>query len=174
MAKGISNKITGSSLTLAEGTEIVGDVASVGRRIGIVVSRFNQELTGQLVSDAVLTLRGSGVSDDLLRVVWVPGAYEIPSVLEKMARTKSFAALLAFGVVIQGETPHADLIGREVAHHIIAIARNHLVPVLDGVVVAGSYELAAARSASGPESRGTYVARAALEMASVFQQLDEA
>ena len=174
MTKGIARTIIGSSLRLPASVEVVGDIQGGRHRFGIAVSRFNQELTCRLVEDAVRALREAGVADHNLQVVWVPGAYEIPSVLERMAKRGVYSALLAFGAVIQGETQHADFIGREVAHHIVDIARKYAVPVLDGVVVAGSYELAAARCASGPESRGVYVAQAALEMASVFQQLGEA
>jgi len=173
MKKGISRHVVGSTDDRSVAGEIVGDLNGMGHRFGVVVSRFNRDLTQQLLDDAVQTFREAGVSDHGVHVVWVPGAYEIPSVLEKLAEGGGFSALLAFGVVIQGETPHADLIGREVAHHSIAIARTYSLPILDGVVLAGSYELAEARSTRGSESRGTYVARAALEMANVFRQLEE-
>lgn len=172
MSKGISQQTTEPILGLPAGREIRGGLDGVGHRFGIAVSRYNDILTSQQVRDAIDVLKEAGVAEDAIDVVWVPGAYELPSVVERLARCESYSALMAFGVVIQGETPHADLIGQEVAHHLTAIAREHGLPVLDGVVVAGTYELAEARSASGPQSRAPYVAEAALEMASVFQQLE--
>jgi 6,7-dimethyl-8-ribityllumazine synthase len=151
--------------------EIRGQADASGFRFGIVVSRFNQDLTGVLARSAVTALQEAGATAADIDVVWVPGAFEIPSVLERLAATGSYAGLIALGAVLQGETVHAATIGSAVSRSINEISRHRGVPVIDGVVVAPDREAAETRCLPGPRSRGTYTARAAIEMAHVFRNL---
>lgn len=132
---------------------------------GIVVSRFNRDLTESLLVEAVATLKEAGVESDQIEVVWVPGAFEIPTALEWMATKRDHTALIALGAVVQGATPHAEAINREVIHAQVDIARRYSKPVVDGVVVADTVELAAERCLGPTHNRGAQAARAALEMA---------
>lgn len=151
--------------------QIEGSADAAGLRVAIAVSRFNIQLTSQLMKGAVETLRAAGAAEDDIDVVWVPGAYEIPTVVERLAASGGYAAILALGCVIQGETPHAGLINSTVAAALSDISRRHGVPVIDTVVSAMTEAQAAARCASGPNCRGVYAARTAVEMARLMPRL---
>ncbi len=151
--------------------EIRGDQDAGGMSFGIVVSRFHTELTTQLARDAVTVLAENGAATDRIHVVWVPGAFEIPSVIRPLAEAGSHDALIALGAVVRGETSHADSIVHAITVALSELAREFGVPVIDSIVAAPSYDLAEQRCRSGPESRGTYAACAAIEMGSVFRRL---
>lgn len=140
-----------------------GDLEGAGLRVGLVVSRFNTELTHALATSAVSALRACGVADADLQVLWVPGAFEIPAVIEQLAQTGRFDALIALGVVVQGETRHAEMIDQQVARGLMDTAKAHGLPVIHEVVGAYSIEQAEARCLGGEGSRGWYAGLAAVE-----------
>jgi len=142
--------------------------------LALVVSRFNGDLTGQLVQAATGELLAMGADETRLDVFWVPGAYEIPSLIHKVARRKGHDAFIALGVIIQGETPHAQLINTQVGYSLAHIAREFGVPVIDGVVATANREQAEARCSLEGGGRGVYAARAAVEMAQLYRRVDEA
>lgn len=150
-----------------------GDLQAAGLKFALVVSRFNEHLTRQLVETAVAALREHGAAEADLEVVWVPGAYEIPFAVDRLAATGRFHAVLALGCVIQGETPHAMLINTEVAHALAGLARRHGVPVIDTVVSANTEGQAEVRCRAGRGSRGWYAAEAAIEMARLNGRMRE-
>lgn len=139
----------------------------------IVVSRFNDEFTGQLLSSTLDCLRKYGACDDDIGVYWVPGAYEIPQAVERILVSGDYDAVIALGCVIQGETPHAELINTSVAQALMDIARDYDVPIINEVV--GTYDIkqAVVRCSYGEDSRGWYAAAAAIEMASLYACLEE-
>ena len=151
--------------------QFAGDLRAGGLRFGLVVSRYNEALTTQLVVAATEALQAYGAAAADLAVAWVPGAYEIPLVVETWAAQRRFDALIALGCVIQGETPHAALINMAVAHGLAEIARRHGVPVIDCVVSANTEEQAVVRCRPGREGRGGYAACAAIEAARLQQRL---
>lgn len=134
-----------------------------GRRIGIVSARFNIELTGELVSTAVSTLINHQVKAADIHVRWVPGSFELPLVLQTLAEEHRLDALIACGVVIEGETRHASLIMDAITPQFLQLSRDLEIPVIDAVVSAPTMELARKRCSSGKDSRGAYAALAALE-----------
>lgn len=144
-----------------------------GSRFAIVVSRFNDELTKQLADDASRCLAKNGVAAADVDIIWVPGAYEIPSVINELAVERSYSALIALGVVVEGETPHAQMINDSTGIALIDIAREHRVPVINEIVGTRSWEQAVARCTSSETSRGWYAAEAAIETANVFKQIRE-
>lgn len=146
-----------------------GLLESDGFRYAIVVSRFNESLTSELLSNAVSCLREHGALDEEIEVVWVPGAYEIPSVVQQLAAKGRFDAVIALGVVIQGETQHAECINHSIAHALLDISRETSTPVIHEVVSAYSIAQAEARCCCGRKSRGWYAAEAAIEMVHVFR-----
>lgn len=148
-----------------------GRLDAAGLRIGLVVSRYNEALTSILVRSAVEALIHHGAAAGDVEVAWVPGAYEIPLVVETLARTRRFHALIALGCVIQGETPHASLINTAVANALLDIARGAGVPVIDCVVSANTPAQAEARCRPGREGRGWYAACAAVGMARLLSAL---
>ena len=106
-------------------------------------------------------------------MVWVPGSFEIPLAVQKMARSKKFDALIAIGAVIQGATPHAGLIGSQVARALGQISLKENIPVIDGVVTADTIEQAVERSGTKAGNRGWNAALAAIEMANLMRAMEE-
>jgi 6,7-dimethyl-8-ribityllumazine synthase len=153
--------------------EWAGDLDAAGLRFALVVSRFNGSLTAALASAAVERLRARGAAAGDIEIFRVPGAYEIPFVVDRIAANRPFDAIIALGCVIQGETPHAALINSTVAAALSESARRHAVPVIDAVVPTLNVAQAMARCAVGENSRGAYAADAAVEMARLARRLRE-
>lgn len=145
-----------------------GRVDGTGKRVGIVAARFNIRLTAALVSSTVDALVVHGVRPEDVEVVWVPGSFELPLALQRLARRGAFDVLIPCGVVVEGETRHAGLILSALASAFTRLSLDLNCPVIDAVVSARTMEQAEARCLGGPESRGAYAARAALETSSLF------
>lgn len=140
-------------------------------KFAVVVSRFNSELTDQMVSDAVHCLERNGARTQSIKVVQVPGAYEIPVVAGVLAKTGSYDAVIALGVVVEGETPHAQMIGASTGIALLDIARETGVPVINEIVCTRNWEQAVARCSRGRTSRSWYAAEAAIETAGVLRTI---
>lgn len=152
--------------------EISGAFQGAGRRFGIVASRFNGRLVDLLVAGAVDCLRRHGVAAADLRVVRVPGAWEIPAVLEELAHgTPKPDGLVALGVVIRGETPHFDYVCSQCSRGVAAVGERHRLPVGFGVLTCDTSEQAAERAGGKAGNKGWEAALAALEMADLFARL---
>lgn len=151
--------------------EIAGDLIAKELRFGIVISRFNDLFTQQLLRGALDCFQRHGARDQGITVVWVPGALEIALAVQKLAQTKKFDALVALGVVIQGATPHAGLINGQVIRSLTQITLKENIPVIDGIVAADNLEQAMERSGSKAGNRGWNAALSAIEMASLLKQL---
>jgi 6,7-dimethyl-8-ribityllumazine synthase len=152
-------------------TEIRGAPEGAGRRIVIVASRFNERITTKLVAGAVDGLKASGVPPDGIDVVWVPGAFEIPSVAGRLASAGRHDGVICLGAVIRGETAHFELVANEAARGIAEVARTTGVPTIFEVLAADSVALAEARAGGEHGNRGWDAARAVLEMVSVVEAL---
>ena len=148
--------------------EYSGQLNAKGLKFGIVVSRFNDLFTGQLLKGALDCLARHGADDKNVDIVWVPGAYEIPIAIQALARSKRFNAMIALGAVIQGATPHAGHIASQVARALNQIALAENVPVIDGVITADTIEQAVERSGTKAGNRGWSAALSAIEMADLF------
>ncbi len=151
--------------------EHVGHYRGEGRRIGIVVSRFNEFITRPLLAGARDCLLRHGVADDQIQAVWVPGAWEIPSTLALMARTGRFDALISLGCVIRGATSHFDFVAGQAASGVAAVAAAHDVPVIFGVLTTETIEQAIERAGTKAGNKGWDAAMAALEMADLYDTL---
>ena len=151
--------------------EISGQLNAKGLKFGIVVSRFNDLFTGQLLKGALDCLARHGADEKNVEVVWVPGAYEQPLALQKLAQAKRHDALIALGTVIQGATSHAGLINAQVARALTQISLASGIPVIDGIVAADNLDQAIERCGSKAGNRGWNAAQTAIEMASLFKQL---
>ena len=150
---------------------ITGSLEGKGLNIGIVVSRFNDLFTKNLLEGAVDCLQRHGVDEKSITVVHVPGAFEIPFALQKLSATKKQHALIALGVVIQGATGHADLITQAVARACSQISMQDGVPVIDGVLGVQNLDQAMERSGAKQGNRGWNAAETAIEMATLARQL---
>ena len=142
-----------------------------GLRFAIVVSRFNSELTGQLAADAFQCLEENGAKVPDIGKFEVPGAYEIPVVVNELAKSGEYHAIIALGVVVEGETPHAQMIGDSTGIALLDIAREHGVPVINEIVGTRNWEQAVARCTRSRTSRGWYAAEAAIETANVLKTI---
>ena len=151
--------------------ETSGQLNAKGLKFGIVVSRHNDLFTGQLLKGALDCLARHGADDKNVEIVWVPGAYEQPLALQKLAQAGKFNALVALGTVIQGATPHAGLINAQVARALTQISLESGIPVVDGIVAAENIDQAIERCGSKAGNRGWNAAQTAIEMASLLGQL---
>jgi 6,7-dimethyl-8-ribityllumazine synthase len=151
--------------------EIRGDFLARGRRLAIVVARFNELVTGKLLEGAIECLRAHGIGEDDLLVAWVPGAFELPLVSRRLAASGGFDAVICLGAVVRGETPHFDHVAREAAIGIRTAAEDTGVPVIFGVLTTETLEQAIDRAGGKHGNKGWDAAMAALETASVLDQL---
>lgn len=151
--------------------EVVGGFDARGRRFAVVASRFNEAVVRRLVEGALDCLRRHGVAEDDVEVAWVPGAFEIPLVARRLASSGGYDAVICLGAVIRGETPHFDHVAGQAAAGIARAAEESGVPVIFGVLTADTAEQADARAGGKHGNRGWDAAMAAMEMASVLEQL---
>lgn len=151
-----------------------GHDGPVSGRFGIVVSRYNENITAKLLDGAVQTLHKAGVADDQIDVAWVPGAWEIPLVAEEMAASERYVAILTLGAVIKGETSHDEHINRQVSLSLGEIALESGVPISFGVLTVNSLEQAIHRSGGNAGNKGVECAEAALEMVRLLDKLRDA
>jgi 6,7-dimethyl-8-ribityllumazine synthase len=157
----------GGELRIPAGyTVLEGGPNGNGRSVGIVVSRFNGEITSRLLERALDTLEHEGVARDAVTVMPVPGAFELPLAAMALAKTRKFACVVALGAVVRGETPHFDYVAGEAASGLQLAALETGVPVSFGVLTCDTVDQAFARIDKGAEA-----VRTALEMADVFAQL---
>jgi len=150
---------------------LTGEQSASGSRFAIVVSRYNESITGKLLSGAVDTLLSSGVDDEAIDVAWVPGAWEIPLIAQRFAESRKYAAVLCLGAVIRGETSHDVHINRQVSLSLGRISLETGTPVLFGILTCNTLEQAIHRSGGNVGNKGFECAQAALEMASLLEKL---
>jgi 6,7-dimethyl-8-ribityllumazine synthase len=151
--------------------ELSGNLVAKGMKFGVVVSRFNDFLTKPLLGGAVDCLVRHGAAENDITVAWVPGANEVPLVVDLMARGGKFHGLIALGAVIQGATPHADLINSQVSRSLAKTAMDTGRPVINGVVCAQSLEQAIERCGTKAGNKGWSAAQAAIEMVSLYREM---
>ena len=150
---------------------IEGNLVSQGKHYGIVVARFNEFISNKLLGGAIDALTRHGVKDDEITVAWVPGAFEIPSAVQKMAESERYDAVIALGAVIRGSTPHFDYVANEVSKGVAHIALATRIPVMFGVLTTDSIEQAIERAGTKAGNKGFDAAVAAIEMVNLMEQL---
>lgn len=144
-----------------------GNLVGTGLRIGIVVGRFNEFITGKLLSGALDAFKRHGVEEDDVEVAWVPGAFELPLIVKKMAESGKYDAVVALGTVIRGATPHFDYVCNEAAKGIASIGLSTGVPSIFGVLTTDTIEQAIERAGTKAGNKGWEAATAAIEMANL-------
>ena len=150
-----------------------GDFNARGLRFGIVASRFNDFIVDRLVDAAVDTLTKHGVTPSDIEVVRVPGAFETPLALKKLADTRRFSALIALGCVIRGATAHFDYVAGEASRGISHVSLTHDVPVGFGLLTVDTIEQAIERAGTKGGNKGADAALAAIQMATLFKKLEQ-
>ncbi|MEM1125209.1 MAG: 6,7-dimethyl-8-ribityllumazine synthase [Bacteroidota bacterium] len=149
-----------------EGTLVADDA-----RFGIVVSRFNEFITQQLLQGALDALRRHGASVDDVPVAWCPGSYEIPLVAQRMAASDDVDAVICLGAVIRGATSHYDFVAGQVASGVSRVAMDSGKPVIFGVITTDTIEQAIERAGTKAGNKGAEAAVAAIEMVQVLRRL---
>ena len=150
---------------------IEGDQSAKGLRFGVIVSRFNDFITSNLLVGTLEGFKESGVDKADLKILKVPGAFEIPQAAKKLCSTGSIDAVVCLGAVIRGETSHFDYICAEVSRGIGQVGLEFNIPVLFGVLTTENLEQAIARSGSGSSNKGRETALAAVEMAKLYKEM---
>jgi 6,7-dimethyl-8-ribityllumazine synthase len=150
-----------------------GDFNARGLRFGIVASRFNDFIVDRLLDAAVGTLLKHGVAASDIEVVRVPGAFETPLAIKKMATSRRYNALIALGCVIRGATPHFDYVASEATRGIGRAATSEEIPVGFGILTVETIEQAIERAGTKAGNKGADAALAAIQMATVLRQLEQ-
>jgi 6,7-dimethyl-8-ribityllumazine synthase len=150
---------------------IEGELSGKGKKFAIVISRFNEFITGKLLEAAEGVLLKHEVAADDIDIAWVPGAFEIPVVAKKMAAGGQYAAVLCLGAVIRGQTSHFDFVAGECAKGIGNVALETGVPIIFGVITTETLEQAIDRAGARLGNRGGEAALTAIEMANLIDKL---
>jgi 6,7-dimethyl-8-ribityllumazine synthase len=153
-------------MDVIEGQLVVRDA-----RFCVIAARFNETIVTRLLDGAVDTLRRHGVDDAYIQVVRVPGAFELPSVAQRVARTRQYDGIIALGAVIRGATPHFDYVCGECAAGLNRVSLENDVPVSFGLLTCDTIEQAVERSGTKAGNKGSEAALTAIEMVSLFQRL---
>ena len=148
-----------------------GNLVSEKIKVGIVVARFNEFITSKLLGGAVDALKRENVNDDDIEVAWVPGAFEIPLIADKMAKSGKYDAVICLGAVIRGSTSHYDYVCAEVSKGVAQVSLNSGIPVMFGVLTTDNIEQAIERAGTKAGNKGFECAQAAIEMANLIRNL---
>jgi 6,7-dimethyl-8-ribityllumazine synthase len=153
------------------GKQYEGNLVGEGLKFALVVSRFNEFITGKLLAGATDALSRHGVKEDDLDVAWAPGSFEIPLVAKKMAQTGKYNGVICLGAVIRGGTPHFDYIAAEVSKGIASVGLEVGLPITFGVITADTLEQAIERAGTKMGNAGFNAAVNAIEMANLLKAL---
>ena len=150
-----------------------GNVVAEGIKVGIVAARFNEFIVSKLLGGAVDGLVRHGVKEENIDVAWVPGAFEIPLICEKMASSGKYDAVIALGTVIRGATSHYDYVCNEVSKGVAQVGLNAKIPVLFGIVTTENIEQAIERAGTKAGNKGYDCALAAIEMINLIKEIEK-
>ena len=156
---------------MSESKIIDGSLQYKEGRFAIVVARFNGFVVESLFAGAMDTFIRHGVAASDITVVRVPGAFELPVVVQNLAQSGDYNAIVALGAVIRGATPHFDIVANESAKGLSAIALDHGLPVINGILTTDSIEQTIERAGTKAGNKGAEAAAAAIEMVNIFKQL---
>jgi len=151
--------------------EISGDLNGKGLKIAIIVSRFNDFITGRLLDGALDALERHGVEDKDISVMKTPGSFEIPIVAKKTAASGKYSAVITLSAIVRGETPHFDFIASEMAKGVALAGLETGVPVIFGAITADTLEQAINRAGAKSGNKGFLAAQAAIEMANLLKKI---
>lgn len=148
-----------------------GQLVAQDYKFGIIVSRFNEFISKNLLTGALDSLKRHGAVDENIEVAWVPGSFEIPLVAHRMASSKNYDAVVCLGAVIRGNTPHFEYVAAEVSKGIARAGLETGVPVIFGIITADNLEQAVDRAGAKAGNKGWQAALAAIEMANLMSSL---
>ena len=149
-----------------------GKLISKEIKVGIIAARFNEFITSKLLSGAIDGLIRHDVKDEDIEIAWVPGAFEIPLVASKMAKSKKYDVILCLGAVIRGSTSHYDYVCNEVSKGIASVSLNNDIPVMFGILTTENIEQAIERAGTKAGNKGYDCAVGGIEMVNLLRELD--
>ncbi|MCI5885659.1 MAG: 6,7-dimethyl-8-ribityllumazine synthase [Clostridiales bacterium] len=149
-----------------------GNLVAKGMKVGIVCARFNEFITSKLLSGAMDGLKRHDVSEDDIYVAWVPGAFEIPLIASRMAKSGKYDAIICLGAVIRGNTSHYDYVCSEVSKGIASVSLASDIPVMFGVLTTENIEQAIERAGTKAGNKGYDCALGAIEMVNLIREID--
>lgn len=150
---------------------IEGALTTNGEKFCIIIARFNEFIGSKLLSGAIDELRRHGISESDIDVVWVPGAFEIPIVAKKCAKSGKYSAIITLGAVIKGSTSHYDYVCAEVSKGVASVGLETEIPVIFGVLTTDNIEQAIERAGTKAGNKGSDAAKSAIEMANLLKQI---
>ncbi|WP_066187537.1 MULTISPECIES: 6,7-dimethyl-8-ribityllumazine synthase [Gracilibacillus] len=153
------------------GRILEGNLVGTDLKVGIVVGRFNEFITGKLLNGAEDALRRHGVAEVDVDIAWVPGAFEIPLAAKKLADSGKYDAVITLGTVIRGSTPHFDYVSNEVSKGVASVSMDAGLPVIFGVLTTDTIEQAIERAGTKAGNKGAEAAVAAIEMANLLREM---
>ncbi len=148
-----------------------GKLLAEGLKFGLVVARFNEFITGKLLTGCIDALNRHGADEDSIDIVWVPGAFEIPLAAQKLA-AKNYDAIICLGAVIRGATPHFEYVAAEVTKGVAHVTLQTAKPVVYGVITADTIEQAIERAGTKAGNKGWDAAVTAIEMANLLKEIN--
>ncbi len=151
--------------------EYKGSLIGKNRKIAIVISRFNEAISKNLLTGAIDCLVRHGVSDDSIDVYWTPGSFEIPNILSNLIKKSKYDGFVALGVIIRGETPHFEYIAAEVSKGIASLSIQSGIPIGFGVITADTVEQAKDRAGVKAGNKGWDAALSVLEMVDLINNI---
>ena len=150
---------------------IKADLMAKGKKFAVVISRFNEFVSENLLEGCIDTLTRHGVQESAIDAVWVPGAFEIPVIAQRLAKSKKYDAVICLGTVIRGSTPHFEFVASEAAKGIAKISLDTSVPCIFGVITADTLEQAIERAGTKDGNKGRDAALSAIEMANLAEKI---
>ncbi|MBU0605524.1 MAG: 6,7-dimethyl-8-ribityllumazine synthase [Candidatus Omnitrophica bacterium] len=150
---------------------IKADLIAKGKKFAVVISRFNEFISSKLLEGCIDTLSRHGVQESSIDVVWVPGAFEIPMLALKCAKSKKYDAVICLGTIIRGATPHFEFVASESAKGVAKVSLDTNVPCIFGVITADNIEQAIERAGTKDGNKGRDAALSAIEMANLYGKL---
>ena len=150
---------------------IEGKIDASGLKTAIVVSRFNEFITGKLLSGAVDCLKRHNADEEDITVVWVPGSFEIPAVAGRLAGIGKYDSIICLGTVIRGATPHFDYVSAEVSKGVAQVGMSSEIPVVFGVLTTDSIEQAVERAGTKSGNKGFDAAMSAIELVNLYRNI---
>lgn len=151
--------------------KVEGTLIAKNDKYAIVIARFNDFIGSKLLDGCIDTLKRHGVDESNIEVVWVPGAFEIPLVSKKLAKSAKYGAVITLGAIIKGSTPHFDYVAAELSKGVAQVALQSDIPVIFGVLTTDNIEQAIERAGTKAGNKGSEAAKTAIEMVNLLKEI---
>lgn len=150
---------------------IEGNLIAQNDKYAILIARFNDFIGSKLLDGCIDTLKRHGVDEANIEIVWVPGAFEIPLIAKKLAKSSKYSAVITLGAIIKGSTPHFDYVAAELSKGVAQVALQSDIPVIFGVLTTDNIEQAIERAGTKAGNKGAEAAKTAIEMVNLIKEL---